>query len=148
NCGARRGGVRPGAPGRLNQECMTVMGLIMTAYGVFANGVSNSFSIPEITGGPGWIESDTYDITATAAGAAPFPQMAGPMLQALLEDRFTLKLHRGAKVVPVYFLTVAKNGSKLERTREGSCPSIQITHRRRMSRQASPYPITAVRECR
>ena len=40
--------------------------------------------------------------------------MAGPMLRALLEDRFKLRVHRETKEVPVYFLTVAKNGPKLE----------------------------------
>jgi uncharacterized protein (TIGR03435 family) len=36
------------------------------------------------------------------------------MLQALLEDRFNLKLHREMKQVPVYLLTVGKNGAKLK----------------------------------
>jgi uncharacterized protein (TIGR03435 family) len=40
--------------------------------------------------------------------------MAGPMLRALLEDRFKLRVHRETKEVPVYFLRVAKNGPKLE----------------------------------
>jgi uncharacterized protein (TIGR03435 family) len=36
------------------------------------------------------------------------------MLQALLEDRFQLKVHRATKLVPVYELTVAKGGPKLK----------------------------------
>ena len=35
------------------------------------------------------------------------------MLQALLEDRFKLKIHRTTKELPTYELTVAKGGSKL-----------------------------------
>jgi uncharacterized protein (TIGR03435 family) len=120
-CGARRGGGSPGSPGRFNQECMTVMGLVMTAYGIWVNGVTNSPTVPDITGGPDWIRSDTYDIAAKAEGNAPFPQMAGPMLRALLEDRFKLKIHRETKEVPVFFLTVAKDGPKLEPMKEGSC---------------------------
>jgi uncharacterized protein (TIGR03435 family) len=127
-CGTRRGGRTPGAPGRLNQECMTVKGLILTAYGIWANGLTNSYRLPEITGGPGWVDSDTYDIAAKADNAAPFPQMAGPMLRTLLEDRFKLKLHREVKEAPVYFLTVAKNGPKMPAAKEGSCVPIDPNH--------------------
>ena len=37
------------------------------------------------------------------------------MLQVLLEDRFHLKVHWEMKNIPVYALTVAKNGPKLNR---------------------------------
>jgi uncharacterized protein (TIGR03435 family) len=43
------------------------------------------------------------------------------MLQALLEDRFKLKIHRETREVPVYALAVAKGGVKLHRVEEGSC---------------------------
>jgi uncharacterized protein (TIGR03435 family) len=43
------------------------------------------------------------------------------MLQALLEDRFKLKAHRETIEVPVYLLTVAKGGLKLEAFKEGAC---------------------------
>jgi uncharacterized protein (TIGR03435 family) len=36
------------------------------------------------------------------------------MLQKLLTDRFQIRLHRESKELPVYRLTVAKNGPKLE----------------------------------
>jgi uncharacterized protein (TIGR03435 family) len=32
------------------------------------------------------------------------------MMQALLEDRFKLRIHRTTKVVPVYELRIAKSG--------------------------------------
>lgn len=47
--------------------------------------------------------------------------MNGPMLQALLEDRFHLKIHRETKDVPAYALTVASKGPKLHPFKEGSC---------------------------
>jgi uncharacterized protein (TIGR03435 family) len=47
--------------------------------------------------------------------------MNGPMLQALLEDRFKLKVHRETREAPVYALAVAKSGSKLKPFKEGSC---------------------------
>jgi uncharacterized protein (TIGR03435 family) len=39
--------------------------------------------------------------------------LEGPMLQALLEDRFKLNIRRETREIPVYELTVAKKGFKL-----------------------------------
>jgi uncharacterized protein (TIGR03435 family) len=46
------------------------------------------------------------------------------MLQALLEDRFKLKIRHETREVPAYALTVAKSGLKLRRVEEGSCTPI------------------------
>lgn len=42
-------------------------------------------------------------------------------MQALLEERFQLKIHREDREVPVYELTLAKDSSKLRPVKEGSC---------------------------
>ena len=47
--------------------------------------------------------------------------MLGPMLQALLEDRFKLTIHRESKAVAVYELTAGKGGPKLQTAKERSC---------------------------
>jgi uncharacterized protein (TIGR03435 family) len=39
------------------------------------------------------------------------------MLQTLLEDRFKLKMRRETKELPVYAVTVAKSGLKLEKAK-------------------------------
>jgi uncharacterized protein (TIGR03435 family) len=81
-------------------------------------------SVP-ISGGPAWINSDRYDIDAKAEGAPGQKTMRGPMLQALLEDRCKLKIHRETKEVPVYALTVAKGGPKLlQAAQEGRCMTL------------------------
>jgi uncharacterized protein (TIGR03435 family) len=49
--------------------------------------------------------------------------MMGPMLRALLEDRFHLKIHREAEIVPMYALTVAKSGLKIQPIEAGGCTS-------------------------
>ncbi len=102
---------------------MTVKGLVQMAYVLFANGHVNppwSGSVP-VNGGPGWINSDRYEIDAKAEGPQSQGMMRGPMLQTLLEDRFKLKLHRETVEVPVYELTVAKGGIKMQELKEGSC---------------------------
>ncbi len=80
----------------------------------------------QVLGGPGWIDSDRYDIVAKAERNPPPSQLYGPMLRALLEGRFKLKVHSETKEAPVYFLTVAKGGLKLQPAKEGSCNSTDI----------------------
>ena len=73
-----------------------------------------------ISGGPGWVDSDRYDILAKPPGEVRptlGEQMA--MLRKLLADRFKLTFHRETKEFSVYALTVAKGGAKL---REGTEP--------------------------
>lgn len=90
--------------GRVTASNVTVLILIQQAYGV------RDF---QIQGAPSWIGSEHYDITTVAAGGTQ-PDDLGPMMQALLADRFKLLLHRVTKELPVYALVVGKGGSKLQ----------------------------------
>jgi uncharacterized protein (TIGR03435 family) len=70
----------------------------------------------QIIGLPDWASTEKYDITAKVgeelAGRAvqeQFRNMA-PMVQALLEDRFKLKLHHETREMPIYALIVARPG--------------------------------------
>jgi uncharacterized protein (TIGR03435 family) len=68
-----------------------------------------------ISGGPGWIESDHYDIVAVTPGEVrPTHDEQMSMLRNLLTDRFKLTFHREEKVFSIYELEVAKNGPKLK----------------------------------
>jgi uncharacterized protein (TIGR03435 family) len=99
-------------PGRLVITYSSLRDLIALSYGVRTE---------QIAEGPSWIASDHYDIEATAVGTTSGSQIAGAMLQALLKDRFKLVLHRETRQLPVYALTVARNGLKLQPAKEGSC---------------------------
>jgi uncharacterized protein (TIGR03435 family) len=74
---------------------------------------------PLVQGGPAWI-GDRYTIIAKPETPQSMAMMAGPMLQALLEDRFKLKLHRGTKDISAYALVVAKGGARLPPPRDCS----------------------------
>ncbi len=124
------------SPGRLNTGCDILanaevgppVGLIQRAYGRLGIGhVVPLGSALAVSGGPAWIYSDRYSINAKAEGNASEALMEGPMLQALFEDRFKLKLHRASKDIPVYALTVAKGGPKLLPFKEGSCIPVDFT---------------------
>lgn len=114
-------------PGRMSMPCAPVELFIHHSFLLFPNGVFDlGGSKTPVEGGPAWMYSEPYTIEATAetvpGQAAPGQgTMQGPMLRALLADRFKLQVHRGTKLVPAYALTVGKNGPGLQATPEGSC---------------------------
>jgi uncharacterized protein (TIGR03435 family) len=122
------GGASP-SPGRLDLKCRTVISLVQMAYDRFADGKRRAPGpgVP-VSGGPAWINSERYDIDAAAEGAPGQATMSGPMMQALLEDRFKLKIHRETREVPVYALTVAKGGAKLQAAQPGKCFARDADH--------------------
>jgi uncharacterized protein (TIGR03435 family) len=108
--------------GHLNW-CRPVIQFITLAYNTYATGERDLPQFLPIVGGPSWINSESYDINAKAPGSASREMMLGPMLQALLEDRLGLKLHRETRSVPAYALTVIKGGPKLRPAKEGCAPA-------------------------
>ena len=107
-----------GTPGRLDLNCRTVLSIIQTAY------TSGTPPLPPIEGGPAWITSERYSISAKAEGTPSGATMRGPMLQAILRDRFQLKTHLETREVPAYELTIAKGGPKLKPYQDGDCIDI------------------------
>lgn len=115
--GGRGAGPRP-SPGRITFECMTVQQMISLAYERLGEPLLNaSGGLPgagKLRSGPSWVRSDKYRIDAKAEGTPDAKVMEGPMLRALLEDRFQLKLHRETEEAPMYALTVAKSGVRIQ----------------------------------
>lgn len=113
-------------PGRLHLNCLTTANLIRMAYLVFPTGRPNEPVNPNaffqpISGGPSWINSDLYRIDAKADWPANLEMMRGPMMQALLEGRFQLKIRRESKETNVFELTVGKSVAKLNTAKDGGC---------------------------
>jgi uncharacterized protein (TIGR03435 family) len=86
------------------------------------NVIDNAYGIRryQLIGGPDWINSDRYNIQAKAGGDTPREELM-LMLQSLLEDRFKLKVHRETKELPIYVMTTAKGGLKVQPAPDGSC---------------------------
>jgi uncharacterized protein (TIGR03435 family) len=103
--GGRGGGIRP-APGgeRYVATNVPLRLLIMVAYRV---------KTEQITGGPAWMDTNTYDMNAKAERPSSVEELH-TMLQNLLAERFQLKFHRDTKEMPVYALTVDKGGHKIK----------------------------------
>ena len=63
----------------------------------------------QLIGGPDWMATERYDITAKTADNAPRPEVP-KMIETLLRDRFSLKYHRETRVLPVYALVRGTRG--------------------------------------
>jgi uncharacterized protein (TIGR03435 family) len=118
------GFITPGG-GRLNTIKTSVRMLITFAYNV---------KDYQLSGGPGWTNSETYDITAKAEGNPP-PEQMRLMLQTLLKDRFRLVLQHGTKDAPIYELMVAKGGPKLQEDTTSPTMKMGMTGRGRITAQ-------------
>jgi uncharacterized protein (TIGR03435 family) len=128
------------SPGRLSLGCWPLSRLIGDAYETFANGNVDPGKplVPfPIEGAPAWVNSARYTIDATTEGPQSGAMMRGPMMQALLEDRFQLKVHREAKEISGYIMTVDKGGLKLKPAPEGSCRSLDPTDLAQSPRSAT-----------
>jgi uncharacterized protein (TIGR03435 family) len=118
--------IKPSAPGargptfynptstRFAVSSITAKALIAYAYDV------REF---QISGGPGWIGSEEYDIVAKPDGDVRGDRVLA-MARALLAERFHLSLHRESKEMPVLALVVTKGGPKL-RASTGSGPEVR-----------------------
>jgi uncharacterized protein (TIGR03435 family) len=121
--GARSGPVNVSA-GRMVLNCMTTLSFVARAFVDYTNGQSQGAAANRrlpIEGLPAWTNSEHYTIEAATQDTFDRSTMFGPMLQAVLEDRFRLKAHRETREVPVYEMTVVKGGLKVKRSQEGSC---------------------------
>lgn len=85
--------------------------LIRIAYGVKLYQIS----------GPAWMSDQRWDILAKIPDGAPTNQVP-QMLQALLTERFGLKVHREVRVHQIYGLEVAKGGVKLKASPSSEAP--------------------------
>jgi uncharacterized protein (TIGR03435 family) len=112
-------------PSGLQTENGTVRMLITFAYNI------RDF---QLSGGPGWIGTERYDILAKAErspGSENTPSDPRKMteaqrtrwqeemrerVRALLAERFQLTVHQETREAPVYALVVAKGGPKVEET--------------------------------
>jgi uncharacterized protein (TIGR03435 family) len=66
----------------------------------------------QVIGGPDWITSDRFDITAKAEGA-PSPEQMNLMLRSLLADRFKLVVRPEKRDLPIYTLVKVREDGQL-----------------------------------
>ena len=91
---------------------ITLKGAVMFAYRV------QEFLL---SAGPDWFDTDRFDIVGKVSGGKASETSSTSqqdeirsMLRRLLEQKFSLRLHRESRVMPLYHLVVAKKGFKLK----------------------------------
>jgi uncharacterized protein (TIGR03435 family) len=111
-------------PNSFIMKGVTLKFLITYAYGLF------DF---QVSGGPGWLDRDRYDIVAKT-DATPSQimssrkrvsdeqgtddQLVRDRLQSLLAERFKLNTHRETREMPILALTIERNGPRLSSSKE------------------------------
>jgi uncharacterized protein (TIGR03435 family) len=99
--------------GTLQGRGMTVRELIRDAYG-YRNRAQG-----DVVGGPGWINTEVYDVQAKADRPFPpstsqgLPPEAEAALRALLAERLNLKVRIESQLRPVYELVVQRADGRL-----------------------------------
>lgn len=79
--------------------------------------ISRAYGVPEdqIRPAPGWIDADTFDISARADTPLEMSrEELRPCLQGLLAERFRLTIHHEIKEGSVLSLVVTKKGARLK----------------------------------
>jgi len=107
-------------PDGIQADATTVSTLVWNAYGGFTRLPTED----SVTGLPDWTKTQYFAVQAkmSEAQTAEFAKLSRDekgrrieaMLQALLADRFKMKVHRELKQVPDYELVIAKGGPKLQ----------------------------------
>jgi len=111
--------------GRLFVLGMTLRDLIRRAYG--PEGIVRN---DQVVGGPGWADTDRFDIDAGSDVPIPddarTPRMLA-MLRSLLDDRFRLKVHLEARETDVFSLMPSNRNGALGRSIRASTIDCQVT---------------------
>jgi uncharacterized protein (TIGR03435 family) len=88
-------------PGQFVARNQTLRVLIVAA---------NALEDFRVVGGPDWVASERFDVQARAVSPVPRTE-AMPMLQALLADRFALRVHMEPRERPVYAMIPSRSGT-------------------------------------
>jgi uncharacterized protein (TIGR03435 family) len=107
------GGAIRMTPGVISATGVPIRPLIRQAYGPLQDF--------QLVGGPGWIDTDRYDIEARLEGP-PSPLLMQTMLRRLFADRFKLKVHTENRELPVYELVRAREDGTLGPELKPSAP--------------------------
>jgi uncharacterized protein (TIGR03435 family) len=99
---------------RFTARYATAKALIHNAYGEQEHSLADS----QIAGGPDWLDSDRFDVEATAPAVPDSPRGTFPppvlaMLRSLLEERFQLQTHVKKEELPIFALVLARSDGTL-----------------------------------
>jgi len=121
--------------GKFNASATTLKYLLEWAYGI--QPIQHS-------GGPSWMQTDRYDIAAKAEGNATDDQVKA-MTQALLADRFKLKVHHETKELSAYVISVGKTSPKLSPAKDGEIHALRFAAQTGSDQKVATYHVVGTR---
>lgn len=110
--------IRSNAPGAITASNVTLQTMMRVSYQVSNNQII----------GPAWLTKDRFDIKAIGAGTANRLKDMPEALQALLADRFQLRVHTEERITSVVALRPAPKGIRIQPSAEGD-GRLQMTRR-------------------
>jgi uncharacterized protein (TIGR03435 family) len=133
------GGVALMPGGRFEVRGLPLRALVFIAYS------SKTIVAPaQVVGGPAWLDSDTFDITAKGEGTLSGPDGFTPhligMIRALVTERFKLTVHHDTRELQVYELVRANSSRALG-------PRLVVSERECQGLEAVPGPSSVDRWC-
>lgn len=101
---------------RLDAEATTVSDIL---------DMLNGWQLYRVTGGPGWMRTDRYEIHAKASGKIDSEEGKGAIM-ALLAERFQLTSHKETREIPTTVLLAPKRPAGLKPAGEGENYSLRF----------------------
>jgi uncharacterized protein (TIGR03435 family) len=116
--------VRPNTTGAGRSSEQTNSGHVMAENITLSSMIQQAFNVRafQISGAPGWIDTDHFDIQATTGTTKDLNDIElQPYWESMLATRFHMKYHRESREMQVYSLLQTKSGAKLtENTTDGN----------------------------
>ena len=134
NPGPQFGGGAEAVGGVLRARHMPLMQYVVFAY------KPASWQMGTLRQGmPGWARELSFDIDARAKGSPSKDEMRA-MMQALLEERFGMKVHRESREMGVFLLELAKEGKTGPRLRPHPADDPECRRKPLAEAQGNGYP--------
>ena len=116
---APRGGFGISPSGLFQVQGISLVELIQGAY---SDG-RRPFYRFQVSGGPDWLDSARFDITASSTLRNPSAAQTMAMVKGMLVDRFKVIVRQETRDAPIYALTLAaKDGTPGPKLRKSSAP--------------------------
>jgi uncharacterized protein (TIGR03435 family) len=116
---------------------ITLRELVQSAYGLNSR---------EVVGGPDWIDTERFDITAKVEGnhvldVDGMPRQTFVMLQGLLSERFRLRVHSETRELPIYaFMAVRNDGTMGPQLRRSDVDCVAVLRAMRDGQRPEVQP--------
>jgi uncharacterized protein (TIGR03435 family) len=123
--------IKPHQPGNEQTDFSTHGGTLLIKNLTLGFIMSFAYDLPvrQITGKPGWMDTDKWDIQAKADTPGELnPSQTKLMMQKLFAERFGLQVHEEKRKMAAFVLSVSKDGPKMTKITDASLAASQLLY--------------------